>query len=121
MKEITCTSQASNVEFNVYIDPDVNTCASQSSSVTRLLLDHVPQTSLLWIIKYCMHYLPFVNVKAHFCREKSYACYSWKNIGKKWFLRTKCKQYGKMDITSGSIVKKVKEDFELLMNGDTIN
>ena len=39
---------------------------------------------------------------------------------KKRFLQSKCKQYGVMDISSGSIVKKVKEDFELLMNGDPL-
>jgi len=40
---------------------------------------------------------------------------------KKRFLQSKCKQYGLMDISSGSIVKKVKEDFDLLMNGDVLH
>ena len=39
---------------------------------------------------------------------------------KKRFLQSKCKQCGLMDFSSGSIVKKVKKDFELLMNGDVI-
>lgn len=46
--------------------------------------------------------------------------YNWENIGKR-FLQTKSTQYGIIDISSGSIVNKVKEDFELLMNGDTMH
>ncbi len=46
--------------------------------------------------------------------------YNWENIGKR-FLQTKSKQYGIIDISSGFIVNKVEEDFELLMNGDTMH
>lgn len=36
---------------------------------------------------------------------------------KKRFLQSKCKEYGIMDITSGSTVFRIKEDFDSLMNG----
>ena len=39
---------------------------------------------------------------------------------KKRFLQSKCKKYGIMDITSGSIVSRIKEDFVSLMNGSPI-
>ena len=35
---------------------------------------------------------------------------------KKRFLQSKCEKYGIMDITSGSIVSRIKEDFDALMN-----
>ena len=40
---------------------------------------------------------------------------------KKRFLQSKCKKYGLMDIFSGSMVKKVKEDYESLMNSDPLH
>ena len=48
-KGSTCASQSSlSVKFDLYIDPNFNTTcgSSQSSSVTRLLLDHVPKRAL---------------------------------------------------------------------------
>ena len=39
---------------------------------------------------------------------------------KKRFLQGKCKTYGLMDFTSGSIVNRIKEDYESLMNGTPI-
>ena len=45
-KDSVCTLQASSVKFDLFIDPDVNAIASRLSSVTRLLLDHVPPATL---------------------------------------------------------------------------
>ena len=39
---------------------------------------------------------------------------------KKRFLERKCKTYGLMDFTSGSIVNRINEDYESLMNGTPI-
>ena len=57
----------------------------------------------------------------HSSAEKRVTCAIIGRTLKKRFLQSKCKQYGLMDISSGSIVKKVKKDYESFMNGDPLH
>ena len=52
--------------------------------------------------------------------EKRILCAIVGKIFKKGIVQSKCNEYGLMDFTSGSIVAKINEDYESLMNGITL-
>ena len=66
---------------------------------------------------YLVHNVKKFKVRINW--EKDTSCYCGQNIQKRT-VNSKYNEYGLMDFTSGSIVAKINEDYQSLMNGITI-